>query len=359
MINKTYIKEIFKENINSMIKSNLRLYCLLRILKNFNNIEFFKQIDLINKDPNNLRMLDFGEKNKDKNILLITRSSPNMGMGGFFRQTLYGLYEAEKLGFVPVVHYKECPYRDKSYDEKTKNPFEYYFNQTSNVSLQDAYDSSRIFIFDSIHLIRVEKELGNINSELVCGYNINNEYLKRLGQIVKRYVHLNEYTENFIKTSMQNIFPRDWKQERVLAIHVRGTDFALNWEKHPNMVGVEDFFSAIDSTMEKEKFKYIFLATDDSNRLKAFKMRYGEKLLYFTDVHRSSGTINVALEKNDRKHNNYLNGLEVIRDMYTLARCHGLIAGLSQVSICTRIINYSLDEQFSYVKILDKGIYKS
>lgn len=359
MINKTYIKEIFKENINSMIKSNLRLYCLLRILKNFNNIEFFKQIDLINKDPNNLRMLDFGEKNKDKNILLITRSSPNMGMGGFLRQTLYGLYDAEKLGFVPVVHYKKCPYRDKSYDEDIKNPFEYYFEQPDKISLDETYNSSRVFLFEGIHLSRINKEFGRLVGDVVADYVVNDEWLKILGQIARKYLLLNQKTKLFIKKSIIENFPNDWESEKVLAIHVRGTDFALNWENHPNIVNVEDFFSSVDIALEKGQFKYIFLATDDSSRLELFKQRYGDRLLYFTDVHRSSGTINVALEKNDRKHNNYLNGLEVIRDMYTLARCHGLIAGLSQVSICTRIINYSLDEQFSYVKILDKGIYKS
>ena len=121
----------------------------------------------------------------------------------------------------------------------------------------------------------------------------------------------------------------------------------------------EDYFNVIDKAIIENGFEYIFLATDDSRKLELFIKRYNDKLIYFKDVHRSDGIVNVTFEKNDREHNNYLNGLECLRDIYTMSYCNGLVAGLSQVSVCARIVNRSLDKKFEFEKIIDNGIYRS
>ena len=126
------------------------------------------------------------------------------------------------------------------------------------------------------------------------------------------------------------------------------------------MVTVEDFFSAIDEVLGKEGgFDHIFLATDDNTRLEAFKARYGERLSYYEDVHRGEGTRLAILDALDRENTHYLDGLEALRDMYTLAACDGLIAGLSQISISARIRRLADHGPFEYMKILDKGLYRS
>ena len=49
-------------------------------------------------------------------------------------------------------------------------------------------------------------------------------------------------------------------------------------------------------------------------------------------------------------------GYEVLRDMYTLASCDGLVAGLSQVSYAARICKRSRNEKYDIEMILNKGI---
>ena len=66
----------------------------------------------------------------------------------------------------------------------------------------------------------------------------------------------------------------------------------------------------------------------------------------------------IAFEKVDQDRSRYDRGVDVLKDIYTLARCGGLIAGLSQVSIMARIICLSLEREYRYVKILNTGIYK-
>lgn len=58
----------------------------------------------------------------------------------------------------------------------------------------------------------------------------------------------------------------------------------------------------------------------------------------------------------ERVEHKYLLGLEVVRDMYALSYCNGLIAGLSQVSICSRIVKKSRKEEYEYLKIIDHGL---
>ena len=356
-------KNIFS-NLKNRIKKNLlkhkTLYLFLYALKNRNNIKF---MDKIFNPEMFLQVTSYGNQNYDKNIYLIDISSEYMGFGAYFRWCLEALFEANRLGFMPVIKFgKLCPYNEKDGFDLGTNSFEYYFNPVSDISLKEIYQSKNVFIFSQTDLIRAEKALGiyDENSNVICGYSFDENYIKEMGKIVKRYILINENTKDYIDKSIDDLFKRkNKKANKVLAVHIRGTDFALNWDRHPNMVKPADYFPLIDNAVEKYKFDYIFLATDDSNLLTIFKDKYGDKLIYFRDVNRSDEKINVAYVKNDRKNNNYLNGLEVVRDIYTMAYCDGLIAGLSQVSICARIINRSLDKNFEYEQIINNGIYKA
>lgn len=333
-----------------------KIYTILKCIKNINNDEFIRNINDIN-NKNKIVCFRNGIKNIDKNIFVININVKYMGLGAYLRYSLLGFYEARMMNFYPVINYgKNCMYKEKNIFLGTNNVFEYYFNQPSKITLEEINVSNRIYSvnFDFIKECEVNFD---VEKKTSYGYKIEESYIKTLGTIAKDYLILNKRTQDFIEKSF-NIYLKNFSRDKILGVHVRGTDYALNWKNHPNMVTVEDFFVEVDKALKMYDFKYIFLATDDSNRLEAFKNKYKEKLIYFSDVHRSSGKVNVALEKNNRENNAYLNGLEVIRDIYTLAQCQGLIAGLSQVSIMARIINYSLDKNYSYKKIIDKGIYK-
>lgn len=342
---------------DSLLKHKL-LYLLLFVAKNINNERFTNKI----LEPEKFfQITSYGEKNQGKNIYFIDVSSKYMGFGAYFRWSLEALYEAENFGFIPVIKFgKLCPYNENENFELGTNSFEYYFKPVSDIGIEEIFESKNVFIFQQTDLRRTEKRLNTYdeNNNVICGYSFDENYIKEMGRIVNRYIKLNYRTSDFIERSIEKLFVGK-KQEgrKILAVHIRGTDFALNWDKHPNLVKPEDYFPIIDETILKYKFNYIFLATDDSRLLTIFKEKYGDLLIYFDDVNRSDGKLNVAYVKNDRENNNYLNGLEVVRDIYTMAYCNGFIAGLSQVSICTRMINRSLEKQFEYENIIDKGIY--
>ena len=116
----------------------------------------------------------------------------------------------------------------------------------------------------------------------------------------------------------------------------------------------------IDHALKKYGFKKIYIATDDENILKGFLSRYSQEIvIYDKDTARSNGLKGVHTRTDIvRPYHKYKLGIEVICDMCILAACGGLISGLSQVSLISRIYKKSKNEHFRYDKIIDKGIHK-
>ncbi len=70
---------------------------------------------------------------------------------------------------------------------------------------------------------------------------------------------------------------------------------------------------------------------------------------------RSDGNRSVAFSKSDRRCHHYLLGREIVRDMYTLSLCDGLVAGKSSVSYMSNLYKHSRNEEYEYMHIIDKG----
>ena len=173
-----------------------------------------------------------------------------------------------------------------------------------------------------------------------------------ISDLMKKYLRFNAETESKVCDVAKALIG----DERTLGIHIRGADFKRHYDNHPNMVTIKEYAESVEETLKQENFKKIFLATDDSEAIKVFTEKFGDKLVYYTDVIRTSGDETVMKSQVDRPLHHYHLGLEVIRDSYTLSICDGLIAGLSNVSIFSRLMKQSVGKKYDYLKILDKGI---
>lgn len=338
---KTFIKRILNKNII--------LNILVNLYRNRKDRQYLLLMEKINKNPNTLDFHKYGNKNKDKVIYFINVVSKNkIGFWGLFFEALAGISEAKRWGFIPVIKYDEdCMYQESHAILNTTNVFEYYYEQPDKISVNDCLDSERVAVYKKFHMYHLYKDMNP--------YNSTESDLKELSVLYKKYFKLNAYTHNYVYKSIEILFGGN---KKVLGLHVRGTDFNLAWKGHPNAVAEEEFFREIDQVLREYNFDCIFIATDDNHKLSAFINRYGNKLIYYKDVHRASGTVSVGHEKCDRENNKYLNGLEVLRDAYTLSKCSGFIAGKSNVAMAARIIKYSYNSNFEFLKILDKGLYR-
>ncbi len=319
--------------------------CLFKSLKNRqggSDIEYLK-----------LKSEYFGKENRDKTIYYICENSGPLGFFAMYRNWLEYLYFADRCGYVPVIDAgRDFAYREKYPVCGTANPFEYYFCQPNGIGLKKARASYRVIQSDILHRNMIEiTYTGKWNQ-----YCYTPDYLRAMSKIVKKYIKFNTATRNYLKKGLRLL---QIDKDRVLGVHIRGTDFRNGFNNHPVYVTENECFSAIDKIMEEGKYEKIFLATDDSRILEKFAAKYGETLRYYTDVMRSGRNKSVMLGKSGRKYHKYRLGLEVIRDMYTLAMCGGLVAGISQVAVCAQINKLAMGKKYDDLVIIDKGINRN
>lgn len=288
-----------------------------------------------------------GPLNHDKVIYLINNENKYLGFFAAYRLVLESLFFADRTGMTPVVKYgKGFAYREDKGKMAGINPFEYYFQQVSEVTFKDAKKSAKV--------VRGTRTHNNMVQLILTGsygrYDFNDEYVDLMSQIHKKYIHLNNHTQRYINCGL-SIIPTG---EKVLGVHVRGSDYKRHYNIHPVRVKEEEYVTEIIKCLDKGGYNKIFLATDDLNSLHYMQRIFGDKLLFYDDVSRTTGQQSVAFSDSTRNNHHYKLGLEVLRDAYTLASCDGLISGVSQVSLCARIIKNS---KYEYLRICDKGVY--
>lgn len=302
------------------------------------------------------KLLHYGSANKDRIIYYIKDNDQNVKNLGFFamyRRWLEYLYFADICGYAPVIYTDpQFSYRERKAVNDTTNPFEYYFMQPAGISLQEARRSNRVIMSDNIHREMVELVLtGSAGS-----YKYTSRYLYMLAHVVRKYIKFNQYTQYYIEESLKGI---NFDKEKMLGVHMRGTDYRAMYNDHPVYVTEDESFIEIDKLLEKNSYSKIFIATDDKRILEKYIHRYGEKLCFYEDVERSRQNKSVVFCEGTRDRNKYLLGLEVIRDMYTLSMCAGLVAGVSQVAICAQIHKLSKKEKYEDRILIDKGLYSN
>ena len=254
---------------------------------------------------------------------------------------------AERFGLTPYIEWGSAfLYTEKQLVNGTHNAFEYYFKQPNGMTKQDVLESSYVTESKSAQGVIIEREFKRDTYEMTA------EYQSKLAEMYRKYIRLNEKTEKMIQNDLKDIFDNS----KVLGVHFRGTDYKAGYQNHPVAVQIEQTITQVKKSLEKNIFQKIFLATDEKNAVERFEKEFPGKVFYFQDVYRGEGNTSVAFSQSDRPNHHYRLGYEVLRDMYALAACDGLVAGLSQVVNCARIVKESSGEEYDTLCIINNGI---
>lgn len=302
------------ENFKELVKSY-----------NHNNIILFERENFIENPKDSFYYIKFEDLNS-----------------GFFAFWLWGLQElfyADKFHLISFIDWSDKnPYYEEEGVDGIKNPFEYYFKQiTSHDLLED----------------KNEYKILNARVKMKNSYK-NNQDLSNLVEINKKYMKLREDVEEKITSDINELL----KHKKTLAVHIRGVEWG-NIKNHPIPLGLDKYVEQIDKALEQENFEQIFLATDSDDTIDYMSNKYSGKIVFYKDVARASkGSTTLAIFDSSiqRENNHYLLGLEVLRDMMTLASCDGLIAGLSNISLAAEITKLSGDKEYLYKHIFEQKI---
>lgn len=336
-----------KKKTIDFLQRHKKINYFQRCIRRSKDYSFVDEVLDIGKDPLRIRIKQFGNKNPGRLIYI----AQTMGCDGFFaelRFILHEIYFAESFGMTPVVLMPNASCYSEEYPVNgTMNPFEYYFKPVSDVSIEDAMLSCAVVEHNYYQRQYIEKVYG-----MKSGYLPSEDYMMKMAELVRKYVYLNDVVATSVNTGISKLL----KDKRTLGVHVRGADFKRHYINHPNMVTIDEYVAVVQEVMRGGIFEQIFLATDDLKAVEIFSRTFGDAVVYYSDVVRTDGDETVMKSSSDRGNHHYKLGLEVIRDMYTLSACDGIIAGLSNVSIFARIVKLSKDEDYFEKRYLNKGI---
>lgn len=342
---------------NKLEQLEFAVYCF----KRGNNTRFVRSVKALEQNNNlvyvenpvNGKSEDSREKpdsgKKPDMIYFIDMEEAHSGFFAEHNKLLSLLYFADYHGLTPVVRFHPgyC-YAESHAVNGTENPFEYYFEQPCGIGTE------ALGTYQCV--LRSRKENGYLAAKLnegAAGYTRSDLYINEMARITSKYIRLN----SIVRTQMQQEISALTGSggEKILAAHVRGTDFKKNYNGHPIYIPAKEYLEAVQEVCQKGGYEKVFIATDDAEALALFKEKFGDRLLYYHDVTRGEGDT-VMNSRDTRENHKYLLGIEVLRDMYTLAACKGLVAGLSQVSFAARIQKKSMGEEYQDLVILNHGI---
>ena len=312
--------------------------------------EFVRYVIGLDRDPDLVRYEHPGSLNRDKTIYLMSVDENSKGFFSLLGLVLDGIAYARRMNFEPVVEFGQHTVLYDETFEDTKNPFEYYFEPVSSVSVAEARASANVVFYHKAHRNRSATD----RYQTTVGYTHSSDfdaYLAQQADIYRAYIRLNRAT----KAYMDEAISAKIGVKRTLGVHVRGTDFNNNYLNHATVVSTEQYIEEIRKAQERFDFERIFIATDEVRALEKIKAAFGPKVVSYEDVFRSYDNRAVHFLPSDRAHHPYLLGREVLRDMLTLARCDGFIAGISNVSNAAQIARLATGEDFAYKRIINNG----
>lgn len=340
-----------KEKVVKYIKSKPMLYYAYKCLRGMKNKEFMLDVLRMNECDLVLNFKKYGDLYPEKNIYYIQNDSDVRGFFSLFFLVLDALVIADRYGLTPVVEFGEHTlYYQGTEMNGSKNPFEYYFEPVSGIKISEVFHCSRVLVYKDGHRNSDYDKAFSVASQKVSCADSKDDYLSSRAKVYKKYIKLKPQVKSYIYENLANVV-----DGHTLGIHVRGTDFNNGYLNHAKAVSLSQYLDAASRAMDSGKFDYIFLATDEEKAINAFKKRFGKRVRYYDDVLRSVTGEALHFSTNERKDHKYLLGLEVLRDVMTLASCEGLIAGFSNVSLAARTIKQGNEEEFAYLEIIDNG----
>ena len=212
----------------------------------------------------------FGDRNKEKTIYLLDYAGNNEGLVSIIRWTLAHIRWITERGGIPVVNLNKFP--NQYLNSENENMWEYYFERVSEVTVEEAYDSSNVICFSDNDIILGEAKINPYQRKWM-----DMPGKKEFDEMAK----LNAATKTYIDEHM----PKEIGKGRILGVVARGTDFRneaaakINKEWRQNIVGIDKFVSACRHYMDTLKCEYIFLATEDADYFEKFTEFFGERLL--------------------------------------------------------------------------------
>ncbi len=227
------------------------------------------------------------------------------GFFSLFIQAINGILFAKHFGLDPWINFGGINYLFSDPGEKDANFWNYYFLQDSPPSAEHIV-ANRLF---ETYPLRIWHRtlLRKMNKEGIAELNFRPEVKQLLDKSASQV-----------------------RSRSTLGIHWRGTDHHLEVPPAP--------LARLQRLIRKKLKHYdqLFVATDEQNVLEVLQQEFGGKVVHSGATRSASGQ---AVHRDPGMKNKRQLGLEVIKDVYTMAHCKEVILTHSNVSYAVLLFN--------------------
>lgn len=314
------------------------------------------------------RRVSFGENNPDKVFYVIrpyyyltrnelTQNISNL-MFHYYRNLQHLCYAVEN-GMIPVVdwqNYGPFAHGEDYAINGTTNCWEYYWNQPSNYTLEEVYQSKNVVLS-----VRNTRDIPYMPS---CSFvpplqKQAEDYAKKCPKY-NNYITLNEHTADYIQKKQNEIFPVN---ARILGVSIRGTSYGLSNTNtpatgHPIQPTLRNLIYSIHRAMEEWKMEYVFIACELQGVIDEVKKEFGDKCLFLPRARYEQtprrGDVEKGLDPLYVPGQKYQTNLDYVAEMVLLSRCTSLLAAMSSG------VRYAIIENgntYEEMRIFDNGLW--
>ena len=219
-----------------------------------NNIENYKQFDYQNSN--------FG---------IVTRQDcPGCGLFSYYSVHLGCILTYLRQGYIPIIDVGSFGNIFNSFQASSKeiNPWEVLFNQPFNYTLDEVKKNAKNIKHLSCSWTNMAPAEGHIYS--------NELTMKLFRDLAKKYMSVKKEIIDETNIIWKELFG---DTRNVLGVIARGTDFVnLRPSGHSIPPSTETMIRDVKNMDKKNKYDWIYLATEDDNIREKFIKEFGEKL---------------------------------------------------------------------------------
>lgn len=291
------------------------------------------------------KKVTYGKRNSNK-VIYVIKPDYQDGVEGLlsliYKQVLYIDY-ARKKGYEPYVDWKN--YRTQYFDGKN-NAWEYFFEQPSNLTEKEVYDSKNVYL--SGWKFRNINKLGLFEAEIFFDKLLE----MRSYAMLSENLSINEEVLKIVEKQATSL-----EIEECIGVYVRGTDYVkLRPSGEYIQPNIEQVKEKILEFIEKYNAP-IFLVTEDGEIYDALRDTFDKKIRtvsYDSFIYNYTGK-DVLSRSNVLEVDKKQRGQNYLVKMILLSRCRYLISSMTQGSKFSYVLNGG---KYEDEYIFDLGLYK-
>lgn len=278
---------------------------------------------------------------------LIAQKCTYCGLLSIYTKNLKCALSSIKNGIIPIIDLTSTPNIFNKFNKTSlkKNPWEIYFNQPYGFSLNEVKSKSKNIVpIECRHFYHRDFDQIYTNSFFRKFWsNLSQKYYPVKNEIIMKAEHIKsklfQYSNN------------------ILGVLMRGTDFiSAKPKNHYIPPTCEIVFKDIINMDQKNKYDYIFIATEDNNIRKKFINRFKNKIKYYT--YRKEIKYDYKKKHLLASNPNVNSNFEFLKiyliNIIILSKCLDLLSAKTNGAIAI----FLFSKGFRFSKVYDLGSYK-